>query len=99
MTFRKLMGMPGFLFDHRWTKSHMSDEIDGQLGPEDRSRFRRHVDECDSCHRLLESLKQTVHVLRSVSFRPAPGVADRVIEKLDEDRADPSACKRHDLSS
>lgn len=91
MTFRKLIEMPRFMLDHHWTKSHLSEEIDGQLGPEDRGRLMRHVDECHSCHRLLDSLRQTVSALRSASFRSKPGVADRVIEKLDEARVRPGS--------
>jgi len=87
MTFAKLVGLPRFMLDHRWTRAHLSDEIDGDLGPEDRSRLRRHVHECESCRRLLASLRQTVDALRSAASRSTPGVAERAIERLDHEPA------------
>ncbi len=82
--WKRLAGMPLFMLDHFWTKAHMSGAIDGQLGPGDRSRFRRHLDECESCHLMLKSLRQTVGSLGALIVPSDPGVADRVIERLDE---------------
>gem|GEM_PF-1348918 len=85
MSFAKLIRMPRFMFDHRWTKAHLSDEIDGNLRPDDRSRLRHHVHECEKCNRLLDSLRQTVDALRTTANRSKPGVAERVIERLDHE--------------
>jgi len=87
MTLARLTRMPRFMLDHHWTKAHLSDEIDGNLRPEDRSRLRHHVHECEKCNRLLDSLRQTVDALRTTANRSTPGVAERVIERLDHEPA------------
>lgn len=87
MTFRQIARMPRFMLDHRWTGAHLSDEIDGELRPEARVRLRRHVDECEECHRMLDSLRQTVSAMRAAAFRAKPGVSDRVIQRLDLENA------------
>jgi len=86
MNLAKLIRMPRFMLDHRWTQAHLSDEIDGDLGPDDRSRLSRHVHECESCSRLLDSLRQTVDALKTTVNRSPPGVSGRVIERLDRER-------------
>ena len=80
--------MPGplrmlfFLRDHRWTRRHLSDYIDGDLDAHERDRVERHVGMCPQCRRLLETLKRTVAGLMGLREDPTGEVADSVIERL-----------------
>lgn len=71
-----------YMREHRWTHAHLSDFLDGDLGPGESDRVHDHVGICPQCSRVLATLRRTLeglHLLRP----PAPsGVADGVIERL-----------------
>lgn len=76
------LAMLFFLRDHRWTRHHLSDYIDGDLDAGERDRVERHVGMCPQCRRLLETLKRTVAGLMGLRGDATGQVADGVIERL-----------------
>lgn len=75
---------PRFMRDHRWTRRHVSDYLDDELGARGRQRVERHVHMCPSCHKLLATLQKTLDALHGLGRAPLPaeGIADSVIERL-----------------
>jgi anti-sigma factor RsiW len=59
-----------FRRDHRWAPARMSDYLDAELTPENRTRMERHLGECQDCRRLLAGLRRIVQGLHSLA---APG--------------------------
>ncbi len=53
---RGLLAKRRFMRDHRWTHAHLSDYLDDELAPRDRTRVQEHVHWCSECRRVLESL-------------------------------------------
>ena len=74
--------------DHRWAPDHMSDYLDGELPPRDRSRMEDHVRGCEECRGLLHGLQRMLGSLRAMaapSGRPDPRqMAVRVRERLSQ---------------
>ena len=68
--------------DHRFTKAHASEYLDGELPPEGRRRVERHTSVCAPCRELIASLRRMLATLPRLGATPAPGVADGVIERL-----------------
>jgi hypothetical protein len=61
-----------FWRDHRWTPDRMSDYLDGELAPAERSRVERHVGECAECRRVIAGLTRVVEALHLMP-PPEPG--------------------------
>lgn len=78
----RALEMFGFVREHRFTRAHMSEYIDGELTVHDKRRLERHARRCPGCRRLLVSLQRTVQALASIRDRPAGDIADRVILRL-----------------
>jgi anti-sigma factor RsiW len=78
--------MMRFYRDHRWTRRHLSEYVDGELDPEGRARIERHVHDCPSCWRLLATLKRTLAALMGLREDGSGDIADSVIARL---RAEP----------
>jgi anti-sigma factor RsiW len=72
----KLFKRGRFLLDHRWAQSHMSEYLDGELGPRGRARIERHIEECAQCRGLCKVLRKMLDALHRLS-RPR--------ERLDAD--------------
>ena len=79
---RRALAKARFKLDHRWTGAHMSDYLDGNLGPRERRRLEEHVHWCPECRHLLETLRRTVEGLMGLRPAPDPSVASGVIERL-----------------
>ena len=62
--------------DHRWTPSHLSDFVDGDLSPRGRTRLQRHVDKCPDCYRALVTLQRMLDRLHHLP-RPDAGEITR----------------------
>ena len=62
-----------FKRDHGWAPDHMSEYVDGELGPSGRVRMDRHVRDCPECHRVLAGLLSLVDRLGRVG-QPSGGV-------------------------
>jgi anti-sigma factor RsiW len=77
-----LFEMPRFMREHRWTRAHVSDYIDGLLAPAGAQRVHEHVDRCPRCRQLLASLQRTVAALGMLRERPGHDLADAVIDRL-----------------
>jgi anti-sigma factor RsiW len=71
-----------FMRDHRFTMSHASEYLDGELDERGRRRVEGHTGICPACRRLVESLRRTVDALRGLRGEPEATVADAVIERL-----------------
>ncbi len=52
-----------FRRDHRWVPPHSSAYLDGELGPRERQRVERHVEDCPECRDLLRSLLALIQAL------------------------------------
>jgi anti-sigma factor RsiW len=61
-----------FWRDHRWTPDRMSDYLDGELAPGERTRVDRHVGECAKCRRAIAGLRLVVEALHLLP-NPEPG--------------------------
>ncbi len=70
------------MIDHRYTKGHASEYLDGELDSGGRERIERHTSVCPQCRALLSSLRRLITELPGLSS-PAPArVADRALERL-----------------
>jgi len=70
------------MVDHRFTKAHASEYLDGELSEPRRRRVERHSSVCPQCRALLAALGRVLEALPSLARRPGPGVADGVLERL-----------------
>jgi anti-sigma factor RsiW len=68
--------------DHRWTGAHLSDYLDGDLGPDERARVEEHVHWCPECRRVLATLRQTVTGLMELRVAAPEGLTAGVIDRL-----------------
>lgn len=76
-----------FRRDHRWTPTHLSDFVDGDLPSRGRTRLQRHVDNCPDCHRALVTLQRMLdrlHHLPRTRADETPDIAAAVRRRLDE---------------
>ena len=75
-----------FMLDHRYTRAHASEFVDGELDARDHRRVDEHAGMCPPCRRFVASLRHTVEALIGLRTQPDGGVADDVIRRLrDED--------------
>jgi anti-sigma factor RsiW len=78
--------MMRFYRDHRWTRRHLSEYLDGELDAAGRARVEHHAHDCPDCWRLLDTLKRTLAGLMGLREDAGEGIADSVILRL---RAEP----------
>jgi predicted anti-sigma-YlaC factor YlaD len=71
-----------FMRDHRYTRAHASDYLDGDLDARGRRRVDEHTGMCPSCRHLIESLRRTVEGLMGLRTDPDGHVAEDVIRRL-----------------
>ena len=62
----KLFKRARFLLDHRWAHWHMSEYVDGELGPRGRARIERHKEECAECRGLCNILRRMLDALHGL---------------------------------
>lgn len=70
-----------FARDHRWTATHLSPYIEGELSNPARSRLFHHIAECPECRSVLASLHEMLSALarlRSVD----PSDPDQVVRAV-----------------
>ncbi len=70
------------MVDHRFTKAHASEYLDGELPQAERERVERHASVCPKCRALLASLRRMIETLPGLAAQPQPSVADGVLERL-----------------
>ena len=58
----------------------LSDYIDGELDPELCVELERHMDGCENCRIVVDSLRKTIYLYRTVN--PCPDVPGEVRERL-----------------
>lgn len=51
------------MVDHRFTKAHASEYLDGELSQDERDRVDRHISICPKCRTLLASLRRMIETL------------------------------------
>lgn len=68
--------------DHRFTRIHASEYLDGELSRAQHERVERHSSVCPSCRALLASLQRMIQTLPGLAARPQRGVTDGVLERL-----------------
>jgi anti-sigma factor RsiW len=74
------------------TTHQLSQYIDGELGPGERSRVERHIRSCPECGRALEGMRKTWDLLeRLPQAGPAPYLATRVLARAGERAGDSPA--------
>ncbi|GAC1320277.1 MAG: hypothetical protein NVSMB25_12370 [Thermoleophilaceae bacterium] len=78
----RLRDMPRFMREHRWTRAHMSDYIDGEMPDRGTHRVEAHVGLCPPCQQLLESLRRTVEALGELGEVEHDDMVDGVIARL-----------------
>lgn len=72
------------MVDHRFTKAHASEYLDGELSPTERERVEQHASVCPRCHALLASLRRIIGTLPGLAA-PQRNVADGVVDRLRRD--------------
>lgn len=82
---RRLIERHRYMREHRWTHTHLSDYVDGELSGGGRARAEDHVGICPDCQRVLATLRRTLEHLRALHSAPESGVADSVIARLRAD--------------
>ncbi|HEV2062272.1 MAG TPA: zf-HC2 domain-containing protein [Solirubrobacteraceae bacterium] len=70
------------MLDHRFTKAHASEYLDGDLPESGRHRVERHTSICPQCRELIASLRRMLEALPALGAQPQPTVADGVLERL-----------------
>ncbi len=70
--------------DHRFTRTHASAYLDGELDPRDRGRVESHTHLCPPCARFLAGLRRTVSALGQLRSTQPPvgGVSEGVLARL-----------------
>jgi anti-sigma factor RsiW len=65
----------------------LSDFIDGALADDLCIEIQRHLDECQDCHVVVDTLRKTVHLYHSISESPTvpSDVRERLYRCLDLD--------------
>lgn len=68
--------------EHAWT-DRLSDYLDGEQRPEERVELEAHLDECESCRRVLEELRAVAARARALPDVPPardlwPGIATAI---------------------
>ncbi len=71
-----------FVLDHRYTRTHASDYLDGELDGHGQHRVDEHTGMCPQCRHFVASLRRTVVGLMGLRADPDSGMADEVIRRL-----------------
>lgn len=74
--------LPGFMRDHRFARSRMSDYIEGELTRAQTDRIDNHTRVCPSCRRLLAELRRMIAALGQLPDQPGRELADDVSARL-----------------
>jgi anti-sigma factor RsiW len=77
--------MMRFLRDHRWTRRHLSEYVDGELDAHGRERVEHHVHLCPKCRRMLATFKRTLAGLMGLREDGTGEIAEAVIARLRAD--------------
>jgi len=66
----------------------LADYLDGDLGPDERSVFERHLAECPDCAAYVRSYAETIRLAKDAfdDDRLPPGVPDELVRAILEAR-------------
>ena len=71
------------MLDHRFTKAHASEYLDGELSDAGVRRVERHTSICPQCRELIASLRRMLDALPALATSPPQrSVADGIVERL-----------------
>lgn len=70
--------------DHRWAPGRMSDYVDDDLSPRERTRLERHAAECPECGPMLDTLEKMVVELHGVRDAGGSPVAEAILRSVRE---------------
>ena len=71
-----------FMRDHRFTRAHASDYLDGELEARGRRRVDEHTSMCPRCRHFVESLRRTLEELMGLRAQPEGEVPESIIRRL-----------------
>jgi hypothetical protein len=64
---------------HKDIYKHLCENLDSKLSSEECRRIREHIEGCDNCTALLDSLKKTVYLYKEM---PMPSLPKQLDKKL-----------------
>lgn len=64
---------------HKEIYKHLCENLDSKLNSEECRRLREHIESCDNCTALLDSLKKTVYLYKEM---PIPSMPKRLEKQL-----------------
>lgn len=71
------------MLDHRFSKAHASEYLDGALSPAGARRVEQHTSICPQCRELIASLRRMLDALSALATTPPQrSVVDCVLERL-----------------
>lgn len=70
------------MLDHRFTRAHAAEYLDGEVSPAVAARVERHASICPQCRALIESLRRMLDALPALAATPRPSVTEGVLERL-----------------
>lgn len=69
--------------DHQRAQNLLSDYLDGELSGEPAAELEKHMEGCDACQEELESLRETLSMLRDLKpADPSPDFLQQVNQKI-----------------
>lgn len=68
--------------DHRWSRRHVHDYLDGELDTAQRARLERHARLCPECGPMLRSFVRLLRLLPLLRLAPLSSVAPGVLAHL-----------------
>lgn len=72
---------------HDFFQDRLNDFLDSELDPRERRALESHLEECESCQRTLQDLREIVRAARELpDVEPPPTVWDALAPKLHERR-------------
>jgi anti-sigma factor RsiW len=80
---------------HSEIRAHLSEYLERDLDPDQRSRIAAHLESCASCGSELHELRSTISLLRGLPEPGHPaGLADSVLARVGQDARGPERVRR-----
>src|SRR3990172_1295834 len=58
---------------------HLCENLDSKLNSEECKRIREHIESCENCHALLDTLKKTVYLYKEMPMPSLPKRLEREV--------------------
>ena len=62
---------------HKDIYKHLCENLDSKLSSKECRRIREHIESCDNCTALLDSLKKTIYLYKEMSMPSLPKQLDK----------------------